>query len=202
MKRLLAVCGILLCGSAAMAQSNRFTLSVLQPKFSSVSATAEGENVPVRMTSRTGFALHAAHEIGRMSFGFSAARFSAPVSATLGQQDVGMGSLTLTPISATVAFHAGNGRVDPYIGGGVAWVMTSNLRSDGLNAVGLDSVSIGDDFTYVVNAGVNIPVTSALVVNLDARYMPVSVSAHAVDAPPAEMKFKTTTIGVGLQWKF
>jgi opacity protein-like surface antigen len=199
MKRLLLLA---LFASSAMAQSNSVTLSIAQPRFSGESAIADGERIPVGMQSRTGFGIEAAHQFGRASVALAVHRSSSPVSASFDTQTMRAGSLTVTPISATFALHRGSGRIDPYAGAGIAYVMTGNLRSRDLDTIGLGRLSVSNDVTYLVNAGAGIAISPTLRLKLDARYMPVRVKATAIDATSARLKFNSLTTSAGLQWSF
>ena len=202
MKRLLLAITVLLIATTAFAQSNTVSVSLLRPQFSGVSASADGETIPVGFDSRTGFAIEANRRSGHLGFGIGVSRFTAPASASLGASRVSVGSLALTPITADVAFHGNGGRVDPYIGAGLAYVTTGNLRSGNLDSIGLGTISVGNDFTYSLKAGLAVNVRPNLAIKIDGRYMPVSVNATAADQTVARLRFKTLTYGAGLQWNF
>lgn len=199
MKRLLLVLAV---ATTASAQSNGLTFSLVQPQFSGASASLEGERLPITLRSRSGFRLEGSHDFGRASFGIDVARFTAPATATFPQGTIGVGSLTLTPISATVALHGNLGRVQPYIGAGAAYLMTGNLRSRDLDAAGIGAVSVGEDFTFLATTGLVVPVSNGLAFRFDARYMPVSVGARPAVPEKATVKFNAVTIGAGLRWNF
>jgi opacity protein-like surface antigen len=196
MRQLLIVITLFLLATTAAAQ-NTVSVSILHPQFSSVSASADGESIPVGLDSRTGFAIEAAHKAGRLAFGMSASRFNAPASASLGADRVGVGSLALMPVTADMTYQGNAGRVAPYIGAGIAYVTTGNLHSNTLG-----SIAVGNDFTYNVKAGLDVALSPRVAINLGARYMPVSVSAIAGGEPSGRLKFNTLTIGAGLQWSF
>ena len=190
MKRILLL--LLLVSSSAFAQSNSITFSLLQPQFGGESAIAEGERIPVGLASRTGFAIGAERRFGRFSAGIHASRLSSPASA----EDIRVGSLTLTPISANVALHGSGRRIAPYAGAGAAYVMTSNLRSDTIGRV-----DVGNDVTWLLNAGVNVRATERFSVNFDIRYMPIGVDVKA-NGTGGDLEFRTITTGAGLRWNF
>jgi opacity protein-like surface antigen len=193
---------LLAAAATASAQTNSVTFSILQPQYSSASARVEGEKMPIAFNTRSGFRLGYSHSIGRGAFDIDVARISAPASATFPEGTFGVGTLTLTPISATVSLHGGSGRFDTYIGAGAAYVMTGDLHSDEMAAQGVDRIGIGNDLTYVVNAGAGVAMSPAVSLTLDARYMPVGVSATVAGSPQAEVKFNALTWGAGLRWRF
>lgn len=198
MKRLL----LLLCFAASAFAQNSISFTLLQPRFSGVSANSDGEAIPVGLRSKTGLGFEAAHRIGRVSLGMSASRMTAPASTVSGLDRMSVGSLALTPITADVAFHGNGGRVDPFIGAGLAYVMTGNLRSANLDSIGLGTVAVGNDFTYNVKAGVGFVVAPRVALQVGARYMPVSVRASAANAGAARLRFNTLTYGIGISWSF
>ena len=203
MKKLFLISIAALVASAAMAQSNTIALSALQPQFSGESATTDGERIPLGLRSRVGYEIEAAHRVGRTSFALSAGRMSAPANAPVQGGSVRIGSMSLTPMIAAVALHGGSStRFDPYIGAGAAYVMTGNLRSANLDSLGIGTVSLGNDFTYAVNAGVGIAMSPGIGLKFDARYMPVSIGATAADGSSGHVEFKTITLAAGVQWKF
>lgn len=198
MKRLLLILAI---ATTASAQTNSVTFSILQPRFSSASARIDGDSMPISFRSRSGFRLGFARSLGRAAFDVDVARMSTPASIATPGGSFGVGTLTLTPISATVSVHGGNDRFTPYIGAGAAYVMTGDLQSSDLAAQGLGRVTVDNDLTYLLNAGLGIAVTPAVSVNLDARYMPVNVAARFDDGR-AQVKFNALTFGAGLRWRF
>ena len=200
MKKLLI--SAVLIATPLFAQSNSVTLSLLQPQFSNESASTQDEQIPIELQSRTGFAIEAAHQFGRTSIGVRVARMTSPLEAEFDTTTVGAGSLTLTPISANLMVHGRRGRFEPYAGAGAAYVMTSNLHSGGLDSLGLGSVQVENDLTYVLNAGAVVAISPRFGVNFEARYMPVDVTAESDFAGNGDVKFKTLTLGAGLKWSF
>lgn len=198
MKRVLSFLLLFIIAASAMAQSNSITLSAVQPQYSGVSAGTGGDSIPLGLRARTGYQIEAAHRFARTSLALSASHVSAPANS----DEVGIGSIALTPIAATVAMHGGGDRFDPYIGVGAAYVMTGNLRSASLDALGFGTVSLGNDFTYLLKVGAAIRVAPSVAVKLDARYMPVSVSATAADSTTAHVRFNALTFAAGVQWSF
>ncbi|MGN6182156.1 MAG: OmpW/AlkL family protein [Thermoanaerobaculia bacterium] len=87
-------------------------------------------------------------------------------------------SIDMIPITGIVRFHfIPNGVIDPYIGGGAAYV----LLEDADNGVsGLDSIDFDDDVGFVVNAGIGIRLGSRWGLNADAKYVPLETNATAV----------------------
>jgi opacity protein-like surface antigen len=200
MKRLLTT--LLLTSALSASAQNSISFSLLQPQYNSASARVDGENLPISLGGRSGFRLGYSHAVGRAAFDVDIARLSAPASATFPEGKFAVGTLTLTPISASVSLHGNSGRFEPYIGAGAAYVMTGDLRSSELAAEGVDRIGIGNDLTYLVNAGVGVAMSPAVSLTFDARYMPIGVSATVVGSPSADVKFNALTWGAGLRWRF
>lgn len=92
-----------------------------------------------------------------------------------------VGSLEMMPLTATLQYHFNpNGRFDPYLGGGIAYVLFDDIDSDDLGSIDLDSIDFDDDYGFVANAGLSIDLTETFAINLDAKYVPVSSPARAV----------------------
>src|SRR5688500_16226780 len=63
--------------------------------------------------------------------------------------------IDMVPITGIVQFHLiPNGVIDPYIGGGAAYVLFEDAENIGLGD--LDRIDLKDDVGFVVNAGVGI----------------------------------------------
>ncbi|HVR44204.1 MAG TPA: OmpW family outer membrane protein [Thermoanaerobaculia bacterium] len=95
-----------------------------------------------------------------------------------------VGSLEMIPITATLQYHLSpEGRFDPYIGAGVAWVLFDRVdTTSDIGEIDLDSIDFDDDFGFVVNGGISIGLTQLLAINLDVKYVPVTSAARAVVA--------------------
>lgn len=188
--------------AASAAAQSAVTLSVVHPQYSSESVTAGGERSPVSLSSRTGFGLGFMHRWQRLSTAIDVMRLSAPASAGFDSVPLAAGDVRTTTFSAIAAIHGGTtGRIDPYVGAGLAWVTTGDLHSADLDRSGLGTVSVGNDLAYVLNAGLAVPIRNALAVGLDARYMPVNVDARA-GGQSGRLQFNALTIAASLRWSF
>lgn len=88
----------------------------------------------------------------------------------------------LMPITAVLQFHlAPNGRFDPYIGAGAAYVLIDDVDTpDELNNIDFESIDFKDDVGLALNAGLGIKLTNNFGITLDAKYVPLESSATAV----------------------
>jgi outer membrane protein W len=88
----------------------------------------------------------------------------------------------MMPITGVLQFHfAPNGRVDPYIGAGAAYVLIDDVDApDELNNLNFESLDFDDDVGLALNAGLGVKLTNNFGLTLDAKYVPLESSARAV----------------------
>ncbi|MGH9457649.1 MAG: OmpW/AlkL family protein [Thermoanaerobaculia bacterium] len=118
-----------------------------------------------------------------------------------------IGSLEMIPVTATLQFHFNpDGRLDPYIGGGVAYVLFDQVESDELRDIDIESIDFDDDYGFVANAGLSFDITPTFAVNLDAKYVPVSSPARAViggtESDEMEFDINPLILAAGLSMQF
>jgi len=104
------------------------------------------------------------------------ARFGFPGAAT------NSGALKMIPITGVLQWHfIPSGFIDPYIGGGVAYVLFDNLRDfRDVGNLGVNQINFKDDVGFVANAGLGFNFSPHWGVTADAKYVPVKSSATAV----------------------
>jgi outer membrane protein len=113
----------------------------------------------------------------------------------------------MMPITAVLQFHlAPNGRFDPYIGAGAAYVLIDDVDSpDEINNIDFERLDFQDDVGLALNAGLGIRLTNNLGLTLDAKYVPLESSATAVrTAGNQEVKFDINPVilSAGLSLRF
>jgi outer membrane protein W len=190
---------LLLATSAAFAQDNSVIVRLATTQFSGESVSIQGEeSLPFSLSSNAGFGIGFTHQFSpRFSAAFDVMRLRPDVKADIDGFNIDGGTLSLTPITAIARVH---GRY-VYAGAGLAYVTTGDLRSNDLDLTGIGSVSVDNDLTYVLNAGVSIPAGKSLHIDVDARYLPVKVDAKT-SAGRGSLKFNSLLLGVGLGWRF
>jgi outer membrane protein W len=190
---------LLLATAAAFGQDNSVVLRLTSSQFSGESASIEGEErLPFSLSSNAGIGIGFAHQFSpRFSATFDVTRLRPDVKADIDGIGIDGGTLSLTPLTAIARVH---GRY-VYAGAGLAYVMTGDLRSNDLDLTGIGSVSVDNDLTYVLNAGVSVPAGKSLHIDFDARYIPVEVDAKT-NAGRGSLKFNSLLLGVGLGWRF
>jgi outer membrane protein W len=92
------------------------------------------------------------------------------------------GALKMIPITGVLQWHfIPSGFVDPYIGGGAAYVLFDNLRDfRDVGNLGVNQINFKDDVGFVANAGLGFNFSPHWGVTADAKYVPVKSSATAV----------------------
>ena len=118
-----------------------------------------------------------------------------------------IGSLEMMPLTGTLQFHFNpDGRFDPYIGAGVAYVLFDSIEGESIEDIGFDSIDFDDDYGFLANEGVSIDITPTFAINLDAKYVPVSASARAVidgiETDPADFDINPLILSAGVSIQF
>lgn len=134
----------------------------------------------IEVDSDMGFGVAANIFFGeRVSAEFAVSRVDA--ETTIRRRAVGGsgGNLEMMPVTAVLQYHfAPNGFIDPYIGGGAAYMIYDFADNDGIS--GISEIDFDDDIGFAVNAGLGIRLGQRLGLNLDAKYVPVESNARAV----------------------
>jgi outer membrane protein len=130
----------------------------------------------------------------RISTEFAIVRVDSDVSVRQrAVNNAGDTQAELMPITAVLQFHlAPNGRFDPYVGAGAAYVLIDDVDApDELSNLDFESIDFDDDVGLALNAGLGIKLTNNLALTLDAKYVPLSSSARAVrsGSTGADVKF-------------
>jgi outer membrane protein len=113
----------------------------------------------------------------------------------------------MMPITGVLQFHfAPNGRFDPYIGAGAAYVLIDDVDTpDELNNIDFERIDFKDDVGLALNAGLGIKLSNNLAITLDGKYVPLESSARAVRTTGNEdVKFDINPVilSAGLSLRF
>lgn len=166
-----------------------------------VSTTLQGEN---RVDEAADIEINFDEEIG---WGVTADIFWSPrISTEVGvygieaggsldlggilDESIDLGSLDIVPITLTLRAHLGGDRFDFYGGAGGVYAMFDDLQSDDLRLVGVESIEIDDEFTWLLNAGASIRLTDGLRIGIDAKWIPLEaegINDLGTDAVPLEL---------------
>lgn len=114
--------------------------------------------------------------------------------------------IDMIPITGIVQFHLiPNGVIDPYIGGGAAYVLFEDAENIGLDD--LDRLDLEDDVGFAVNAGVGIRLGNHFGIIIDGKYVPIEADATAVnlgetEAEDTRVDISPIIISAGIQLRF
>jgi len=151
---------------------------------------------------------------------FWSRRFSTELAASIVEPDLQLrsqdpaaplfatGSLEMIPITGVLQFHLSpDGKVDPYIGAGVAYVLFDQVNDSGdLGDIDVETIDFDDDAGLVLNAGLSIDITPRLAIYLDGKYVPVKSSATATFATgpgtTTDIDINPLIISAGLGFQF
>lgn len=163
----------------------------------------------------TGFGLAATGFFSRMLALDLGASYLRPrvnyTPSTAGIGTIGGGRLRMIPLTALLQFHFLPGSfVDPYIGGGGAYLLMRNKTNLDTNAAGVRSVSYDNRFGGAVQGGLMFGFGS-VGLNLDAKYLPLKVRSDArlatgpgttIVSTRGETKINPWLFSVGLSFGF
>jgi outer membrane protein W len=131
----------------------------------------------------TGFGVGVTGFLGRMLAVDLGASYLRPrvnyTPSTAGIGTIGGGRLRMIPLTALLQLHFLPGSfIDPYVGGGGAYMLMRNKTNLDANATGVRSVSYDNRFGGAVQGGVMLGF-GAFGLNLDAKYLPLKVRSDA-----------------------
>jgi outer membrane protein W len=115
-----------------------------------------------------------------------------------------LGTMSLTPVTLGGQFHLlGGSRIDPYVGGGAAYVIGDDLTTEDLDAAGLGRIEVESAFGYYFNAGVAFQITEGFGIIVDGRqvqYEPGSTSS--VTGVEQDLELTPRIYSAGLRLRF
>lgn len=117
-------------------------------------------------------------------------------------------SVKMIPLTAVLQFHLlPNGRIDPYIGAGAAYVLFDKLdNANDVGNLGVNRIDFKNDVGLALNAGLDIGLTKNFGITVDGKYVPVKSSATAVfvTGPNTTTKVKINPVifSAGLTLRF
>lgn len=120
-----------------------------------------------------------------------------------------LASTWVLPPTLTAQYHfLPQGRVRPYVGGGINYTLFYNEKaSDALEgAVGATRVHLSDSFGWAAQAGVDIDITDRLFLNLDVKYIDIDTKARlgtgAAGVQRVRVALDPFIFGIGVGAKF
>lgn len=143
-----------------------------------------------------------------VSVEFAAARVKPKANLTQAGFNDFNGRMSLIPLTAVLQWHfAPNGFIDPYIGGGAAYILFDDVKgANGPNDIALNHINFKDDVGFAADAGLSIKIGSNMDIHGDVKYVPLKTNATAVfpTGPDTETRIKINpviaTAGVGFRF--
>lgn len=118
----------------------------------------------------------------------------------------GTTEIDMVPITAILQWHfMPDGVIDPYIGGGAAYVLFEDAEDIGLGD--LDRIDLQDDVGFVVNAGLGIRLGNRFAIVVDGKYVPIEADATAINLgntvnEDTRVDISPIILSAGLQLRF
>jgi len=112
-----------------------------------------------------------------------------------------VGKVKMIPLTAALQYHfKPEGRIDPYIGGGVEYVLLGNF--DSADDIDFEEIDFNDDLGAMVNAGVSFDLGRNLAITLDAKYVAFEDGVTTAGDQPLETELHPLLLSAGLSWQF
>jgi outer membrane protein len=113
----------------------------------------------------------------------------------------------LLPATLTGKFHVNAGGISPYVGAGVAYfIWLDDEPGATAVALGADDFSLSDEFGFVLQAGLDVPVSDSFLVSVDAkRYFIDTTATWFADGTPViqtEHNLDPWVISAGVGFRF
>lgn len=204
MKAFAALTLLLVCAVPLAAQDRNVHITVFA---SQVDMEGENDLGGFETEFDDGQALGAAVNLGLGRwFSVEAAAFGIRTEGALTVGDVSIASLgnfNVTPITLGVQFHPLQGRFDPYVGAGGAYVLGDDFFTPDLDAAGVGLIEIESEATYYLNAGIAFQITEGFGLVLDGRqiqYEPTTRST--VTGVEQELDLSPRILSAGLRLRF
>lgn len=121
-----------------------------------------------------------------------------------GTAAIDLGRVKLTPVMVGAQFHlAGRRRIDPYIGGGGAYVVAGDFFTPDLEAGGVGRIELENKLTYYLNAGIGLQIAGGFGIVIDGRWLPLETeSRSAVTGVEQELDLSPRILSAGLRLRF
>ena len=196
---------------AAQTRANELGFFVSMSQFDSTSLTEDDDldlEVELDFDEDIGYGVsYTRYWASNLSLEFAAQRLSADAEVTISDdtisETVDVGELELTAFSGTVQWHFGGaGRFDPYIGGGLAYVLgeVDSIVDEG-DPEETEELELENETTWLANAGVNFRVSDSLSIGADVKYIAYEPSAEDDDTGET-LDVNPLVISAGVKFRF
>ena len=122
---------------------------------------------------------------------------TVPQKHRLSSNGTDIGSLRHLPPTLTVQYHFDAPGFKPYVGAGVNYTRFSSV-----NVLGGAADVKRNSFGPALQAGVDIPLTGNLYLNIDVKKVFIKTDVSAGGTKVGQFKVDPVLVGVGLGWRF
>jgi len=128
---------------------------------------------------------------------------TVPQKQTISSNGVAIGSLKHLPPTLTAQYHFTDLKgVKPYVGAGLNYTRFSSVRFDPAIDAALNPSVDKNSFGWALQAGVDIPLSKNLYLNLDVKKVQIKTDVSSFGAKVGQFKVNPVLVGVGLGWRF
>lgn len=133
--------------------------------------------------------------------------FSIRADSTLAFEDdavFSLGTMNITPISLGAQFHVlGQSRIDPYVGGGVSYVLGDDFFSSDLEFAGVGPIEVDNGIGYYINAGLGFQISEGFGIVIDARQIQFEPSTRSTfTGVEQDLEITPRILSAGLRLRF
>ncbi len=172
-----------LSGSAVIEQASAGDATI---DFKSDTGFGAAINIFVARRLSAEFALSQVKPEGRIQYGAGTA----------------VGQLDMLPITGVAQYHFNpDGRIDPYVGVGVAYLIFRDFNSHELESVGIRNIDFRNDYGMVYAAGLTWNLAGGIALLADAKYVPTSNEITA-DIGTGTVELNPLIVSAGVSIKF
>ena len=128
---------------------------------------------------------------------------TVPQKQTISSNGSAIGSLKHLPPTLTAQYHFTNlGGFKPYVGAGLNYTRFSSVQFNPGIAAALNPSVDKNSFGWALQAGVDIPLSKNLYLNVDVKKVQIKTDVSSFGAKVGEFKVNPVLFGVGLGWRF
>ena len=128
---------------------------------------------------------------------------TVPQKQTISSNGTAIGSLKHLPPTLTAQYHFTDlGAIKPYVGAGLNYTRFSSVRFDPAIVAALNPSVDKNSFGWALQAGVDIPLSKNLYLNLDVKKVQIKTDVSSFGTKVGQFKVNPVLVGVGLGWRF
>jgi outer membrane protein W len=190
----------------AQAPSNELGVFISTSQFESTSFTDEDGTFEIGFDEDLGYGVSytrfftpsVAIEFGAQRLGGDVeVSFGAPINIT-----AEAGEINLNVYSATAQYHFPHGKLDPYIGGGVAYLTGDvDFIDDPEDPDSVSNADFDNELTWLANIGIGYAITDSVSIGADVKYIAYDPKAEG-DTDEGRVDVNPLVIAGGVKFQF